>query len=136
MAVNHRPHMIEAVDGVCEALRAEILEDLRRLAPEGLDAALFLAGGKAAERALTAVREGGRVAHPNGIQPPLQTTQPVAVSTYDVVIDREAFEKLNRLIEDGPFEVHVARTFPLDQAADAHRALDDHYLGKMGLRPK
>ena len=26
-------------------------------------------------------------------------------------------DKLNRLIEAGPFEVHVARTFPLDQAA-------------------
>ena len=44
-------------------------------------------------------------------------------------------EKLNRLIEAGPFEVHIARTFPLDKAADAHRELDTHYLGKLGLRP-
>ena len=45
-------------------------------------------------------------------------------------------EKLNRLIESGPFEVHVARTFPLDKAADAHRELDKHYLGKLALRPQ
>jgi NADPH:quinone reductase len=44
-------------------------------------------------------------------------------------------EKLNRLIESGPFEVHVARTFALDQAAEAQRALDEHFLGKLALRP-
>jgi NADPH:quinone reductase len=32
--------------------------------------------------------------------------------------------------------VHIARTFPLARAADAHRALDTHYLGKLALRPK
>jgi NADPH2:quinone reductase len=54
--------------------------------------------------------------------------------------DPQAIEKLNRLIESsdapgiGPFEVHVARSFPLDQAAEAHRALDEHYLGKLVLQ--
>jgi NADPH:quinone reductase-like Zn-dependent oxidoreductase len=43
--------------------------------------------------------------------------------------------KLNHLIESGPFEVHVARTFPLEKAADAHRALETHHLGKLALRP-
>lgn len=28
----------------------------------------------------------------------------------------------------------VARTFPLERLADAHRALDEHYLGKLALR--
>jgi hypothetical protein len=40
------------------------------------------------------------------------------------------------LNESGPFEVHVARTFPLDKAADAHRELDKHYMGKLALRPQ
>jgi len=38
------------------------------------------------------------------------------------------------LIGSGPFEVHVARTFPLEQVAEAHRALEEHYLGKLALR--
>jgi NADPH:quinone reductase-like Zn-dependent oxidoreductase len=38
------------------------------------------------------------------------------------------------LIASGPFDVHVARTFSLDQAAEAHRALSEHYLGKLALR--
>ena len=49
--------------------------------------------------------------------------------------DPQAIEKLNRLIESGPFEVHISRTFSLDRAADAHRALETHHLGKLALRP-
>jgi hypothetical protein len=30
----------------------------------------------------------------------------------------------------------VARTFPLDRAEDALRALDERYLGKLALRPR
>jgi NADPH:quinone reductase-like Zn-dependent oxidoreductase len=44
-------------------------------------------------------------------------------------------QKLNALVETGPFEVHVAKSFPLAQAADAQRALEEHYLGKLALRP-
>ena len=55
---------------------------------------------------------------------------------YDGEPDREIIDKLNRLIEAGPFEVHIARTFPLEQAADAHRALEKHHLGKLALRPR
>ncbi|MQA91486.1 MAG: alcohol dehydrogenase catalytic domain-containing protein [Gemmatimonas sp.] len=47
----------------------------------------------------------------------------------------EDFDKLTRLILSGPFEVHVARTFPLEHAGEAHRFLDEHYLGKLALRP-
>ena len=35
------------------------------------------------------------------------------------VADPQIIEKLNRLIESGPFEVHVAQTFSLDQIVKA-----------------
>jgi NADPH:quinone reductase-like Zn-dependent oxidoreductase len=41
---------------------------------------------------------------------------------------------LNELIEAGPFEVRVHRVFPLEQAAQAQAALDEHHLGKIALR--
>jgi NADPH:quinone reductase-like Zn-dependent oxidoreductase len=41
---------------------------------------------------------------------------------------------LNQLIEAGPFEVHVHRVFPLEQAAEAQAALEEHHLGKIALR--
>jgi NADPH:quinone reductase-like Zn-dependent oxidoreductase len=103
-------------------------------APGGLDAALMTAGGEAADRALAAMRDGGRVAYPNGVQPVPKVRPGVRLSSYDGAVDPNAIDKLNRLIEAGPFEVHVARTFRLDQAAEAHRALGEHYLGKLALR--
>jgi len=35
------------------------------------------------------------------------------------------------LIDGGPFEVHIARTFKLEDAAEAHQVLNDHNLGKL-----
>src|SRR5262249_28915320 len=82
----------------------------RGFAPGGLDAALMTAGGEAADRALEAMREGGRVAHPNGVEPVPKVRSGVHLSSYDGAVNPKAIEKLNRLIEAGPFEVHVART--------------------------
>lgn len=113
----------------------DVLATARKFAPEGLDAALLTAGGEVAEEALRAVRDGGRVAYPNGIQPEPQAGSGVRLSSYHGEPDSEITGRLNRLIEAGPFEVHVAQTFPLEKATEAHRALDDHYLGKLALRP-
>lgn len=123
-------------DAVVDGRKEDIAAAARKFTPQGLDAALVTAGGEAAEKALTAVREGGRVAYPNGVEPVPKGRPGVKATAYDGEPDREAIEKLNRLIEAGPFEVHVARTFSLAQAADAHRALDHHYLGKLALRPR
>jgi NADPH2:quinone reductase len=120
-----------AVNGRRDDVRAAA----REFAPDGLDAALVTAGGEAANLALEAVRDGGHVAHPNGVMPELKVPVGVRLSAYDVIPGREAIEKLNHLIESGPFEVHVARTFQLDEAAEAHLALEKHYLGKLALLP-
>ena len=40
--------------------------------------------------------------------------------SYDGMPSREALDAINRLIEAGPFQVHVARTFALEEAAEAH----------------
>ena len=53
--------------------------------------------------------------------------------SYDGTPTPRAIEKLNRLIDAGPFDVHVARAFPLDQAVAAQQALEEHYLGKLAL---
>lgn len=122
-------------DAVVNGRKDDVIAAARAFAPDGLDAALLTAGGEAAERALETLRDGGRVAYPRGVQPEPEARPGVTVKGY-VGDDagQKDFEKLNRLIASGPFEVHVARTFPLEQAAEAHRALDEHYLGKLALR--
>ena len=123
-------------DATVNGREHDVASAARELAPDGLDAALLTAGGEAAERALETLRDGGRVAYPRGGRLEPESRPGVAVKDY-VGDDAgpEVFEKLNRLIMSGPFEVHVARTFPLEHAAEAHRALDEHYLGKLALRP-
>jgi NADPH:quinone reductase-like Zn-dependent oxidoreductase len=123
-------------DAVANGRTTDVEAAARAFAPEGLDAALVTAGGETTDRALRAMKRDGRVAYPNGVMPEPKAAPGVKVQSYSVEPTPQQIERLNRLIESGPFEVHVARTFPLDQAADAHRELDKHYLGKLALRPQ
>jgi len=120
-------------DKVIDGHREDILKAAREFAPKGLDAALLTAGGNAAKQAIGALREGGRAAYPNGVEDVPQAPDGVKVMSYNGEPSPQAFAKLNALINGGPFEVHIARTFKLDDAAEAQRALDDHYLGKLAL---
>lgn len=117
-------------DATANGRTDDVLAAIRRFAPAGLDAALLTAGGEAVEKALRAVHDGGRVAFPKGIEPEPKPRSGLRFSGYYGAADSEIIGRLDRLIGAGPFEVHVAQTFPLDRAADAHRALDDHYLEK------
>jgi NADPH:quinone reductase len=107
----------------------------RTFAPDGMDAALVTAGGEAAQKAVDTIRDGGRVAHPNGVEPVPIVREGITRTAYDGDPDPEEIRKLNRLIEAGPFEVVIYRAFPLDRAAEAHRAVEEHHLGKVALRP-
>jgi NADPH:quinone reductase len=120
-------------DRVIDGRREDILKAAHEFAPKGLDAALLTAGGKAAEQAIAALREGGRVAYPNGVEDIPRARDGVKVMSYTWEPDPRMFSKLNELIDGGPFEVHIARTFKLENAAEAQRALDTHYLGKLAL---
>ena len=123
-------------DAVVDGHKDDVVAAAREFAPNGLDAALVTAGGEVAYAAMSAMREGGRVAYPNGVEPKPQVPSGVTIQSYDGEPDPQAIERLNRLIASGGFEVRIASTFTLDQAADAHRALDAHHLGKLALRPE
>jgi NADPH:quinone reductase-like Zn-dependent oxidoreductase len=122
-------------DAAVDGHTGDVLATARRFAPDGIDAALVTAGGDAADRALGALRSGARVAHPNGVEPVPKAGAGIRVESYDGDPSPEAIDRLNELVERGPFEVHVAETFPLDRAAEAHRRLGEHYVGKLALRP-
>src|SRR5439155_19169998 len=56
-------------DAVVDGHKDDVAAVARQFAPDGLDAALLTAGGKQADRTLQALRDGGRVAYPNGVEP-------------------------------------------------------------------
>jgi NADPH2:quinone reductase len=111
----------------------EVLKAAKEFASEGIDAALVTAGGDKTNEALSAIRKGGRVAYPNGVSPEPKAPDGVEIKAYDGEGDRDLIEKLNDLINAGPFVVHVDQTFALQDAAKAHQALSEHHLGKIAL---
>jgi NADPH:quinone reductase len=121
-------------DAAVEGKRDDVARAVRDFAAGGLDAALVLVNGKSLEPALAEVRKGGRVAHPNGVEPAPRAPEGVTVLAYDGEPSPETFERLNRLIAAGPFHVELGRVYSLDDAARAHREIDQHHLGKLALR--
>jgi NADPH:quinone reductase-like Zn-dependent oxidoreductase len=120
----------EAVDGK----HGDVEEAARAFAPDGFDAALILAGGKSRAGALRCLKQGGRLAYPHGVEPEPQAPQGVESHDYDGMPSREAFDELNRLIDRGPFHVELGHVYSLEEAAQAHRDLHQHHLGKLAFR--
>ena len=118
-----------AIDG----LQENIVAAAQRFAPEGIDAALVTMGGKTLDHALEVIRSGGRVACPLGVQPEPNTKKDIELRMYNGDHGRDATTRLNSLIESGPFTVHIDKTFPLEQAVAAHKALASHFVGKIVL---
>ena len=121
-----------AVDGKREDLRAAA----RRFAPTGVDAVLAFVGGKSLARCLDAVKpRGGRLAYPNGVEPVPRKRKAIQVVAYDAVPGVREFERLNRAIVAAKLKVPIAKTYPLERAADAYRFVRrGHVLGKVALR--
>ena len=118
-----------AVDGRGD----DVLNAAKEFAPNGIDAALVTAGGNQTAQALLAIRQGGRIAYPHGVMPEPTAPEGVASEAYDGEFSRALIDRLNTLIDSGPFEVHVDKTFPLEEAGKAHEALGEHHLGKIAL---
>ena len=122
------------IEAVVDGREDDVDEAMRAFAPDGLDAALLTAGGPAAERALQGLRPGGRVAYPNGVEVHPDGRTDIALESYNGDPDTEIIARLNARMNEAPIQVHVSRIFPLKDAAEAHRAMEAHHLGKMALR--
>jgi NADPH:quinone reductase len=120
---------------VIDARQTESTDQLRTLAPDGLDCVLALAGGDELERCLDFMRLKGRVVYPNGIEPVPIARRTFQVRAFDAVANRREFDKLNRHLGNGRIRVPIAAAYPLGKAAQAHRRLDrEHVLGRMVLQ--
>jgi NADPH2:quinone reductase len=110
-----------------------LVRQLREFAPKGLDGALVLAGGRGWKNELELIVRGGAVAWPNGVEPLPIVPKGVARRPYDGESSRAAFDRLNELIARGPFQVKLAKVYPLDATAQALRDVQRHHLGKLAI---
>ncbi|MGK5741300.1 NADP-dependent oxidoreductase [Micromonospora sp. URMC 103] len=112
---------------------AEVLARIREVAPGGVDGLLAMAGGRTLDRLGEVLRDGAVLAYPRGVRPAPGERPGVSVQAYDGEPAPGRLQRLNELIEAGPFQVHVAEKFPLGRAAEAHRRLTTSYPGKLLL---
>jgi NADPH:quinone reductase len=122
-------------DKVIDARDKGAADELRTASRSRIDAVLALAGGDELERCLDFVRPGGRVVHPNGIEPVPRHRPSLHVHSFDGVAEPREFAKLNRRLSRTRIRVPIAATYPLAKAAQAHRRLDrGHVVGRLALR--
>ena len=121
-------------DAVIDARRDDAPDRLRDLTPKGIDAALALAGGDALERCLDFMRDGGRIAYPNGVEPEPKPRRRFRIQSYDAEVGPREFAQLGRAVEQARLRVPIAATYPLGKAAGAHRRLQDKVIGRLALR--
>jgi NADPH2:quinone reductase len=121
--------------GVADPRSKTFVQQLRSLAPDGIDAILALAGGRALEQAIDLVRPGGRVAYPHGVEPEPKRRPKLRLTAYDGQAGRREFEQLNRAVDESRLRIPITVVYPLPQAAKAHeRIKKGHVVGKIVLR--
>ncbi|WP_137932365.1 NADP-dependent oxidoreductase [Mesorhizobium comanense] len=101
-----------------------------------IDLVLEPVGGDHADRSLKVLKPGGvlvSLLNVNDATRADASARNIRVERMSVVPDREGLLELGRLIDAGKLVVHVARTFPLDQAGAAHAFLATRPIGKVAL---
>ena len=122
-------------DAVVDGRHGDIAAAVHAFAPAGVDAILALAGGETLERCIDALRAGGQVAFPYGVEREPKARPGVQIIRYNAIPGVKEFERLNRAIEAVKLEVPIAAQFPLAQAAKAQERVEaGHILGKIVLR--
>ncbi|MDF2389071.1 NADP-dependent oxidoreductase [Nostoc ellipsosporum NOK] len=101
-----------------------------------IDLVLEPVGGDHADRSLKVLKRGGVLVSLLTVNDTTRadaSSRGIRVERMSVVPDREGLIELARLIEANKLVVHVARTFPLDQAGAAHAFLATRPIGKVAL---
>lgn len=128
--VNELVGLNVSIDGKHE----DVAEQIGKFAPDGVAAVLAFAGGKALDACVDRARPGGRVVHPNGVEPAPKRRSGLEIIAYDAEAGPDHFKRLNHAIDDSRLKVAISAAFPLDQAPKAHQRLaSGHVIGKIVL---
>jgi NADPH:quinone reductase-like Zn-dependent oxidoreductase len=122
-------------NAVVDARRQDAASRLRELTRDGgIDAVLALAGGEGLEQCLDFVRDAGRVAYPNGIEPEPKERRDFRIESYDAVAGPREFAQLERAVNQARLRVPIAARYSLTRANVAHKRLHGRILGRLVLR--
>ncbi|GIP36633.1 NADP-dependent oxidoreductase [Paenibacillus sp. J2TS4] len=107
-----------------------LVERVRELAPKGIDAALDAAGGEALRATVELVHDKKRI----GSIVAFDLSEELGTIPIRSKRSVSRLSELTKMYEQGLLRVVISQTFPLHQAADAHRAVETgHVRGKIVL---
>lgn len=112
--------------------KGDVAAQVRALHPGGVDAALDAVGGDNVRATIKAVRAGGKIVELTGTDP--QGDPSIEVHQFSAQPNGARLEKIAHLVDAGKLKVTVERTFPLEQAREAHEMIEKrHVRGKIVL---
>src|SRR6266536_595089 len=101
--------------------------------PGGVDVLFDAAGGETRDRAVGAVREGGRAIFLVG--PPAQLERGIMGESFSADVTRQRLEAIGRLVDAGKLRSQLEAVLPLEQVRDAlGRVAGRHTRGKIVLQ--
>ena len=107
-----------------------LTERVRELVPDGVTAVLDLVGGDTLELSPSLLAPGGRL---TSVRDP-EKVKELGGRYLFVRPDAGQLAELSRLVDAGRLTIHLHETFPMEQAADAHRLVEGgHVHGKVAL---
>lgn len=111
---------------------AGLVERVREVAPQGVDVALDAIGGEALAASQELVEDPDRI----GTLVDFEAAQRLGVRALRTDRSAARLTELVALVADGRLRITVSQTFPLERAADAHRAVESgHVRGKVVIVP-
>jgi NADPH2:quinone reductase len=114
---------------------ADWAQQVRAAVPGGVDLLLDGAGGQTRDRAIGAVRDGGRAIFIVLHGPPAPLERGITGESFAAHINRPRLEALRRLVEAGQLRPQIEAVLPLDRAREAlARVAGRHTRGKIVLQ--
>ncbi|MBF6331232.1 NADP-dependent oxidoreductase [Nocardia transvalensis] len=107
-----------------------LIERVRQIAPQGVDAVVDGAGGRALRDSIELVENADRI----GTLVDHALAEQLGARSIRAQRSASRLAELVRLWERGSLRVHVRATYPLDRAAEAHRDVErGHGRGKVAV---
>ncbi|MEP6563624.1 MAG: NADP-dependent oxidoreductase [Mesorhizobium sp.] len=101
-----------------------------------IDLVLEPIGGDHAERSLKVLKDGGMLVSLLDVSDDTRTqakARGIRIERMSVIPDREGLVELGKLVDAKKLAIHVARSFPLEEAGGAHAFLATRPIGKVVL---